>query len=512
MPKDVGKGAERVLEGCLTASVSDRWDIAMVDEVGWSVGWRGEDIDGGGVDEERTEREIERVVMEASMRSVSRKRERSGSVFSDDSYGSMSPSGSASAPLHAPEEFECEYEDDEFEASGVQESKTRMPSRRTSTSPLHSPSNAHLCISVSRSRSGSKRSPLSNISVLPQNQEIIPPPSPQPLRSFASLMTPLIQATDVSTSPISNELPPSPLPNLHKLTRLSPSPERGRSHRHVLSDDTNVNGGIGSQGRKASHSSPSPSVAPMTPKDGVDGLERLEYTSFAVPGELESEPGTLDSSQRDPSRGRKGFRDFGLAAVDEVEVDGEDGSPNTRWMLNDSDSVSPTRSSQSQSQSVARGRRRRMSARTSTSRSRSNDVSVPEAASTTISGVDRNVNRGRRAGSTPPFTSGSTGAAPAGSSAPGTSPRGWILSRRSSHNTPVSAMSKVVARGSVSVSPERERERGWDGGVRDGEIEGGMRIGMRRGLTERGTAVTGTSTATGVLRGVRSRSVDRWGA
>ncbi|EIM86232.1 kinase-like protein, partial [Stereum hirsutum FP-91666 SS1] len=39
MPKEVGKGAEKVLVGCLTANVADRWDIAMVDEVGWSVGW-----------------------------------------------------------------------------------------------------------------------------------------------------------------------------------------------------------------------------------------------------------------------------------------------------------------------------------------------------------------------------------------------------------------------------------------------------------------------------------------
>lgn len=264
MPKEVGKGAEKVLVGCLTANVADRWDIAMVDEVGWSVGWRGEDIDGGGVDEERTEIEIERVVQEARMRSMSRNRKRSGSVFSDDSYGSMSPSGSASAPLHAPEEFECEYEDDESEAGGIQESKTRMPSRRTSTSPLHSPVHAHL--SVSRSRSISKRSPLSNISVLPQDREIIPPPSPQPLRSFASSVTPLVRAADATASS-SNEHPPSPLPNLHKLTQFSPSPERGRSQRHALADGTNMNSGINIPDRKTSPASPSPSVAPMTPKE-----------------------------------------------------------------------------------------------------------------------------------------------------------------------------------------------------------------------------------------------------
>ncbi|KAI0292837.1 kinase-like domain-containing protein, partial [Multifurca ochricompacta] len=39
MPKDVGRGAELVLRGCLEASVSQRWTIAAVDDVSWSVGW-----------------------------------------------------------------------------------------------------------------------------------------------------------------------------------------------------------------------------------------------------------------------------------------------------------------------------------------------------------------------------------------------------------------------------------------------------------------------------------------
>lgn len=39
MPKNVGRGAELVLRGCLEASVSQRWGIAAVDDVSWSVGW-----------------------------------------------------------------------------------------------------------------------------------------------------------------------------------------------------------------------------------------------------------------------------------------------------------------------------------------------------------------------------------------------------------------------------------------------------------------------------------------
>ncbi|KAI0345583.1 kinase-like protein [Trametopsis cervina] len=39
MPTDIGRGAERVLQGSLEPSVRDRWTIAMVDEVAWGIGW-----------------------------------------------------------------------------------------------------------------------------------------------------------------------------------------------------------------------------------------------------------------------------------------------------------------------------------------------------------------------------------------------------------------------------------------------------------------------------------------
>ncbi|EGN97873.1 hypothetical protein SERLA73DRAFT_55575, partial [Serpula lacrymans var. lacrymans S7.3] len=39
VPTGVGRGAERVLQGCLERSVRGRWTIAMVDEMAWGVGW-----------------------------------------------------------------------------------------------------------------------------------------------------------------------------------------------------------------------------------------------------------------------------------------------------------------------------------------------------------------------------------------------------------------------------------------------------------------------------------------
>lgn len=39
VPPDIGRGAERVLQGCLDRSVTTRWTIAKVDEVAWGIGW-----------------------------------------------------------------------------------------------------------------------------------------------------------------------------------------------------------------------------------------------------------------------------------------------------------------------------------------------------------------------------------------------------------------------------------------------------------------------------------------
>jgi len=45
VPQGVGRGAERVLKGCLERSVPDRWTVAMVDEVAWGIGWGSEGDD-----------------------------------------------------------------------------------------------------------------------------------------------------------------------------------------------------------------------------------------------------------------------------------------------------------------------------------------------------------------------------------------------------------------------------------------------------------------------------------
>lgn len=45
VPLDIGRGAEQILQGCLERNISDRWNIAMVDDVAWGVGWGAEGDD-----------------------------------------------------------------------------------------------------------------------------------------------------------------------------------------------------------------------------------------------------------------------------------------------------------------------------------------------------------------------------------------------------------------------------------------------------------------------------------
>ncbi|KAI6144759.1 kinase-like domain-containing protein [Pisolithus tinctorius] len=44
MPEGIGRGAERVLRGCLERSVTRRWTISMVDDAAWGIGW-GDEMD-----------------------------------------------------------------------------------------------------------------------------------------------------------------------------------------------------------------------------------------------------------------------------------------------------------------------------------------------------------------------------------------------------------------------------------------------------------------------------------
>jgi hypothetical protein len=76
MPKNVGRGAELVLRGCLEASVPQRWTIAAVDDVSWSVGWGTETDD---TSPGSAENELEQMVHETNARAKRHRSSRSAS-------------------------------------------------------------------------------------------------------------------------------------------------------------------------------------------------------------------------------------------------------------------------------------------------------------------------------------------------------------------------------------------------------------------------------------------------
>lgn len=76
MPKNVGRGAEMVLRGCLESSVPQRWTIAAVDDVSWSVGWGTETDDSS---PGSAENELEQMVHETHARSKMHRSSREGS-------------------------------------------------------------------------------------------------------------------------------------------------------------------------------------------------------------------------------------------------------------------------------------------------------------------------------------------------------------------------------------------------------------------------------------------------
>lgn len=65
MPDNLGRGAELILRGCLEASVTQRWTIAAVDDVSWSVGW---DVDCEDLSSGSAASELEKIVHETQAR------------------------------------------------------------------------------------------------------------------------------------------------------------------------------------------------------------------------------------------------------------------------------------------------------------------------------------------------------------------------------------------------------------------------------------------------------------
>ncbi|KAF9013335.1 kinase-like domain-containing protein [Cyathus striatus] len=88
-PKDVGRGAERVLQGCLERCIANRWTIARVDEVAWGIGWG---VEGDDVTEEEEEQIQSSEEWKKQTTSESRSRSIRTSISSNHDYPRSRPS------------------------------------------------------------------------------------------------------------------------------------------------------------------------------------------------------------------------------------------------------------------------------------------------------------------------------------------------------------------------------------------------------------------------------------
>ncbi|KAI0056286.1 kinase-like protein [Artomyces pyxidatus] len=203
VPADIGRGAELVLNGCLESSVTRRWTIAAVDEVGWSVGW-------GNKECATDEKEIEDMLNEA---------QQGGWSHSQPNRSSGSASRSRSrAPVAIPEHEAClgdeeDEEDDHFDITEPSSSADPAMSPYVVTSP-----------SFFRDAHGA--------SSLPRHE--MPSPTAHTI----------VSATSSPSSSFS--------PREFSATLASPQPRGRRPYQSRA---------------RASTRSPSPSVAPLTPVD-----------------------------------------------------------------------------------------------------------------------------------------------------------------------------------------------------------------------------------------------------
>ncbi|TFK40730.1 kinase-like domain-containing protein [Crucibulum laeve] len=142
VPSDIGRGAERVLKGCMEHCVSSRWTIARVDEVAWGIGWGAEGDDVTPADSDEEVEEVERRCRNTASAPHSRSRSR--------------PPNSIDIP-HSPD-----WQQEE------QKSRSSMDaaSRRSSSRAQRSLSRAPVSLERGTSRSASRRAPSPSYSTM----------------------------------------------------------------------------------------------------------------------------------------------------------------------------------------------------------------------------------------------------------------------------------------------------------------------------------------------------------
>ena len=206
VPEGIGRGAERLLQGCMERNVMNRWTIAMVDEVAWGVGW-GSEGDIATPAEEDDEFDFPAPITQP----VSRSRSRAPDLTS---------------PSETPWQME------EPLSRGAVEAANRRSSSRVKRSISRAPLYDSRSPSKTRSRRSRAPSPTSSSLTSP-----IDPPdgntfSLSVMSSFERGRRPSRTYHSTSRSPSASVAPTTPLDGAHPFSNIPSTREHSREFSH----------------------------------------------------------------------------------------------------------------------------------------------------------------------------------------------------------------------------------------------------------------------------------------
>ncbi|KAF5315500.1 hypothetical protein D9619_007043 [Psilocybe cf. subviscida] len=292
VPPGIGKGAERILAGCLTSSVQERWTISMVDEVSWGVGWGAEGDDAAAHDSDNSDeclpplassrsRSHSRPPMSARSASLDWQLDEPRSRASQEAASRRSTSRAKRSLSRVPlmplsaggsgrrSDSRHDYEYDRYGSR----SASRHPPR--SRSPV-SASAASVTFSTSTSGSSGSASAPAALGTFPRSQLSHQHPSPPiPLKTpSSSTSTASFSYLGPTYQEDESAVDMSPSPPL--LSAPVPRGRRPSKHQQYHQQSTSR--------------SPSPSVVPTTPRDdgplvhdlGEPPLEELEHLDLSA--------------------------------------------------------------------------------------------------------------------------------------------------------------------------------------------------------------------------------------
>ncbi|KAF5315503.1 hypothetical protein D9619_007040 [Psilocybe cf. subviscida] len=321
VPPGIGKGAERILAGCLKSSVQERWTISMVDEVSWGVGWGAEGDDAAAHDSDDHNDECLPPLASASSRSRSHSRPPTSARSTRSDWQLDEPRSRASQEA----------------ASRRSTSRAKRSLSRVPLMPLSAGGSGRRSDSYDYDRYGSRsasRHPPRSRSPVSASVSFSTPPLPASTSgsSGSGSVSASAALTTFSRSQLQHQHPPPPIPLKTPSTSTSTaslsylgSAYQEDDHESALdmSPSPPLLSAPAPRGRRPSkhqqyhqHSasrSPSPSVVPTTPRDAPLGLASPAHVDATPLEDLEHLDLGADSTRAATakSRGRQASRSQG---------------------------------------------------------------------------------------------------------------------------------------------------------------------------------------------------------